>query len=62
MTRQDLLALKAVRARIEKAGGKVSRSELLRAGILLLSGQPIDDVSRLTGSLPPLRKDGRKGK
>lgn len=62
MTRQDLQALKAIKARIKKSGGKISRSELLRAGIHLLSGAEADDVRRLTDRLPPLRKAGPKGK
>ena len=48
--------LKALRSELAKAGTKCSKSELLRAGLRILSGMAPEQAISLVASLPALRK------
>jgi hypothetical protein len=60
--RSDIDRLTALKARGEKSGSKYGRSEMLRAGLLLLEAQDAAKVSALIEQLPAFKKGKRKKK
>lgn len=62
LARSDIDRLADLKAHGEKSGSKYGRSEMLRAGLLLLEEQDATKVSALIEGLPAFKKDKRKKK